>query len=237
MKTKTVRIFVLALAVCLAALLPSCGRSSEVESAASGTAAQEAAVSDAVPAADTSAPQDTAAGKIDLTAVYAAYLAEVGRVYDLNANGENEYYNQNADDTEFYLYDFDANGVPELMIDHGYKTNTMEEGVSIYTYTAEKGLIHLGNAAEMATFFYDETPGDGDFGLFCFYHDSTAEYQYRIEGETLKETVVQDWRESTMTDDSSEYLDTETRLQPCLIVGPEGWYAATEADDIFARLK
>ena len=237
MKAILTRLSFLALVFLLTFSFAACGAPVADEPAEIPETPETAAAADVLPTAETTVPAaEPDAARADLSAVYEAYLQEVKRVFHQNAFEESEYgeTGRNADTTAFFLYDFDANGIPELMLDHGYKTNTMEEGVSIYTFVPGKGLVHLGNTDPMASFFTDETPGDSRFGLFCFYHDNMAEYAYTIEGETLQETVVQDWRESHVSDDSSEYEEVEARVQPYLIVPEDGWYEASDAENIFA---
>lgn len=236
MKPLLIRLSFLALVFLLTFSFTACGTSVSDEPAETN-APETAAAADVPAAAETTVPAaETDAAQDDLSAVYAAYLREVRRVYDQNASEESEYgeIGRNAENTEFFLYDFDADGIPELMLNHGYKTNTMEEGVSIYTFVPGKGLVHLGNTDPMASFFTDETPGDSEFGLYCFYHDHMAEYVYKIEGETMQETVVQDWREADVSGDLSEYQEVKARVQPYLIVPEDGWYEASDAENIFA---
>lgn len=252
MKNLFTRLSVLVLTLLMAVSFAACGTTAPdpnaVEAAADTAAAQDTTVpveEADVPAADTTLPdaeeaavpaQTVSSGKINLQAVYDAYRAEVDRVYDLNAHAENEFgeYGRNAEDTSFCLYDFDADGIPELLLDHGYKTNTMDDGVGIYTYSPAKGMILLGSASAFAGDFFDETPGDGEFGLLCFYHDRSAEYKYKIVGETLKETVVTDWHEVDPLAEPSEYETATARIEPFVIAQPEDWYNASEADSVFA---
>ncbi len=156
-----------------------------------------------------------------------AYLMEIQRVEMQNEGG------RNTETTRFILYDFDNNGIPELIIDHGYKTNTYEEGYAVYKYT-ENGLINLGSVFRHADCFYDTTPGDGEFNVIMAYHYGVGEYRYKIQGDKLIETVV-----TEMHMDGEEQKETDEllkRAEPYKLFDWEDWTDSSQAASYFANL-
>ena len=159
-----------------------------------------------------------------------AYRAEVKRVLKANEGARNE------DTIQFILYDMDLNGIPELILDNGYKTLTTADGFSVYTYTAEQGLIHLGNMKSHGYLLFDLTPGDNEISLLFAYHSYVGEFDYRVENNVLVETVVSDTHPDTFATGISDAYQREKEIADYIIVKDTGWTPAQKADQYFDSL-
>ncbi|MBQ4244546.1 MAG: hypothetical protein II702_06505 [Clostridia bacterium] len=117
-----------------------------------------------------------------------AYLMEIESLKAENEGG------RNTDTASFILYDIDNNGIPELFLYCGYKTNMHGDGYRVYTYS-ENGLIKLGNIDNSAIDFYDDTPGDGDFKVLFLYHYSMAKSSFKVQNNSLVETTIEGYHQ------------------------------------------
>ena len=156
-----------------------------------------------------------------------AYRAEVKRVSEANAGGRNE------DTVRFILYDMDLNGIPELILDNGYKTETAADGFGVYTYTAARGLILLGYMRYHGSTLFDPTPGDYAIGMIYAYHGYEGEFDYQVVNNELVETIVSDFHQDTYPGGISEADQREQEVSEFIIADYEDWIPAQDADAYF----
>ncbi len=112
-----------------------------------------------------------------------------------------------ADNLSYSIYDIDGNGIPELIIDNGYKTNTMEDGIEIYTYTENDGLILIGSSYDGWTnAFYDEIPNDGKINVVFVAKGKCYINEYCISNNTLTVTPVVEMHD--YNEEDRQWLDS-----------------------------
>ena len=152
-----------------------------------------------------------------------AYQQEVERVYQINLGG------RNADTTSFNLYDFDENGMPELILYGGYKTE-LGGAMTFYTYTRQKGLVEIGSTSGTSAEFADHTKGDNEFDLFYAYHGRCWAQRCLIENEQLVTFTIECGHIQ-----SSEFSDAYLSRYAVLETG--SWIPASDAAAYFAELQ
>ena len=155
-----------------------------------------------------------------------AYCVEVKRIYKLNENG------RNPDTVQFMLYDMDLNGMPELILDNGYKTNT-GGGFGVYTFTQSQGLIHLGDMMTHGDTLFDPTPGDNSIRSYFAYHGYVGEFEYRVVNNKLVETTITEIHEEKYYGNESEYTLRMKQISKYVISGDGKWTSAKNADAFF----
>ena len=221
----------IAMMVCLAGCSAKDKETGAVDSAAE---AQEITTEEA--ATDTTAEEpdsvstteeekSAALDTVSPTDVYAYYQEQIDEIVRLNTDGANQ------ETAQFCLYDLDGDGIPELFLNCGYKTNAYEKGILVFSYSIGKGGWEAGTINSAAQAFYDKQPGDGEINVLCVHHGTMAEFSYRIDGEQLTETTVADWH--TRTDE--EFNEDVNAVKDLLVMDGE-WTPLTEAGSYFAGL-
>lgn len=113
----------------------------------------------------------------------------------------------NIGNLAYAIYDMDDNGIPELIIDNGYKTNTMENGVEFYSYSETDGISFIGSSYDgWANTFYDEEPGDGKINIVFTGKEKIQVNEYSISNNELTVTTVVELRD--ITDDDRLWIDS-----------------------------
>ena len=157
--------------------------------------------------------------------MYDYYQQQIDRIAELNASGRNQ------ETAAFTLYDLDEDGIPELLLNGGYKTNAYEQGILVYSYFIDKGGFEAGSINRAAQAFFDKQPGDGEINVICVHHNTMAEMSYRIVNEKLTETVVTDWHERT-----DEEYDAAMNAVKNLRILDQEWTPLSEAAGYFGDL-
>ncbi len=129
---------------------------------------------------------------------YWAYEDIVDKVYNSNDA------QQNLDTISFAVVDLNGDEMPELIVDNGYKTNTLLNGLEFYSYD-DKGLIVIGSQYTAGfELLYDEVLGDGKINAVYLGHETISEHQFDIANNRLIDTSIFEYKEITDSDRDSE---------------------------------
>lgn len=214
------------LSLLMALCLTGCGAKGQTSDADSAAGGQEITQADVAAGTPSPAGESVTAEPRDYREdMYEYYQQQIDRIAELNASG------RNGETADFTLYDLDGDGIPELFLNCGYKTNAYEQGILVYSYFIDKGGWEAGSIDGKAAAFYDKQPGDGELNVICVYHGSMAEFSYRIVNEKLTETVVADWQPRT-----DEEIDAAVNAVKNLRVLTQDWTPLNEAADYFGDL-
>ena len=156
--------------------------------------------------------------------VYAYYQLQIEDVIQRNADGRNQ------ELAEFNLYDMDGDGIPELFLNPGYKTNAYGD-FPVYSYTADRGGWYIGAVNRAARAFYDKQPGNGEINVICVHHSRMGELAYKIVDGELVETTISDWHERT----DDEY-DDDVEAVKYMLVMKDDWVPLEDAESYFDDL-
>lgn len=156
--------------------------------------------------------------------VYAYYQQQIDDVIAFNMDGRNQ------ETAEFNLYDMDGDGIPELFLNPGYKTNAYGD-FPVYSYTADRGGWYVGSVNRAALAFYDKQPGNGEINVICVHHSRMGELSYKIADGELVETTISDWHERT----DDEYDDDVDAIRYMLVMKDE-WIPLEDAESYFDDL-
>lgn len=141
---------------------------------------------------------------------YEAYEEIVDEVYSKNDN------HRNLDTISFVIMDFNNDEMPELIVDNGYKTNTMDNGLEFYSYD-DKEVIHIGSKSYTGNLYcvFDGIVGDGIVHVAYVMRGFISENKLEIKNNELIDTVIHDYKEVTDADKDKSYLN-EIELYPIL---------------------
>ena len=116
-----------------------------------------------------------APAKSEKAAAMKAYRAEVVRIR------ESEEYKYGFT-IQFTLYDFDENGMPELIVECLSRNGN---DYFVYTYTKQNALVSLGSIYGFDDVFIDQIKGDNEFDLYFSRRGISQMFRYRIVNNRL----------------------------------------------------
>lgn len=141
---------------------------------------------------------------------YEAYEEIVDEVYRQNED------HRNLDTVSFVITDLNNDEMPELIVNNGYKTNTMDKGLEFYSYNG-KEVINIGSKSDTGSLYcmFDGFAGDGIVHVAYVMRGFINESKLEIKNNELIDTVIHDYEEVTDADKDNSYLN-EIELYPIL---------------------
>lgn len=131
----------------------------------------------------------------------------VFKAYEAYEEIVDEVYNQNdihLETISFVIIDLNGDEMPELIVENGYITDTMANGLEFYSYD-DKGLINIGSKYNAGfNLLYDEIPGNGKINAIYIGKEKISEHQFDISDNRLIDTTIFDYRDITDGDRDSE---------------------------------
>lgn len=124
---------------------------------------------------------------------YEAYEEIVDKVYRQNEE------HRNLDTISFVILDLNNDEIPELIVENGYKTNTMENGLEFYSYDLS-GIIVIGShrTGNWGSHIYDNIPNDGKVIVFDQYRDLESEHELNISNNRLIDTEITEYSDEEL---------------------------------------
>lgn len=156
--------------------------------------------------------------------VFAFYRQQIDEIIRQNQDG------RNPETAGFNLYDINGDGIEELFLHCGYRTNTADRGILVCSYSADKGGWIPGSINAMAGIIYDTCLIPGEIRAVCAYHGRMAEFSYQLNNDALTETIVTDWHEQGDT----EYQDSKEQYRYMQVI--DEWIPLENAESYFNDL-